>query len=104
MKVWDLINSKAFKHASDDTSILYADGSLGYVRLGGYTQTMHDFKTVLEKKEGTSLKKRHFLEGPLLILNNELYVSSDGLAPLNTQGFVVVLEKCGLVIKERDMV
>lgn len=102
MRVWDLINSDAFKKASNDTPIWYADGSLGYVKLGIFVQMMCEFKTMLTKEDGKTLTKKDLLKESLLILDFQLMVSTD-VVPLNTQGCVVALEDCGIVIKERDI-
>ena len=104
MRVWDLVYSEVFDKASNDTPVLYADGSLGYVRLGSFAQFLDKRKTVFLKEEGKTLTKKQILGEPLLILDNELRISVCGIVEsINTQGCLVVKEDCGIVIKERDM-
>lgn len=105
MRVWDLVYSEAFDKAANDTPVLYADGSLGYVGLGGFAQFLDERKTVFLKEEGKVLTKKQILGEPLLILDNELRISVCGIfESINTQGCLVVKEDCGIVIKERDLV
>ncbi len=105
MRVCDLVYSEAFDKASNDTPILYADGSLGYVRLGGFAQLVDERKTVFLQEDEKVLTKEQILGEPLLILDNELRISVCGICEsINTQGCLVVSEDCGIVIKERDMV
>lgn len=102
MRVWDLINSDAFKKASNDTPIWYADSNLGYVKLGIFVQMMCEYKTMFVKEDGKTLTKKDLLKESLLILDFQLMISTD-VVPLNTQGCIVVLEDCGIVINNSSL-
>lgn len=103
MKIWDLKNSKAFQEADGNEPIWYADGSLGYVRLSPFGE-VKDGRVVFSKSDGRCILSPAdfgFIDDSLEIFINPNVES--GVA-LNTQDFVVVKEKYGIVIKERDMV
>lgn len=103
MKIWDLKNSEAFQKADGNEPIWYADGSLGYVRLSPFGE-VKDGRVVFSKSDGKYILSPAdfgFIDDSLEIFINPNVKS--GVA-LNTQGCVVVKEKYGIVIKERDIV
>lgn len=103
MKIWDLKNSKAFQKANGNESIWYADGSLGYVPLSPFGE-VKDGRVMFSKSDGRCILSPAdfgFVDDSLEIFINPNVKS--GVA-LTTQGCVVVKEKYGVVIKERDMV
>lgn len=103
MRIWDLKNSKAFQEADGNEPIWYADGCLGYVRLSPFGE-VNEGRVVFSKSDGSYILSPAdfgFIDDSL-----EIFVNPNvkyGVA-LNTQGCVVVKEKYGIVIKERDMV
>lgn len=103
MRVCDLLNSKVFQEADGNEPIWYADGSLGYVRLSPFGK-VKDGRVVFSKSDGRCILSPAdfgFIDDSLEIFINPNIKNG---VPLNTQGCIVVKEKYGIVIKERDMV